>query len=150
MQEDGATLLGGPHPTPTPSVQAGLVKAAHASGLITVAHALSQKATLAVLEAGTDGLAHCFFDEKPSEKLLEMYKKTGAFLVPTLVVVNSLTGESKQSSLDILKKDGVGKRVNEETRECFCGRLAMSRGGTVENSYETVKLLKKNGVDILA
>jgi hypothetical protein len=150
MQEDGATLFGGPHPIPTPSIQAAVVRAAHASGRITIAHALSQNATLAVLEAGTDGLAHCFFDEKPSEKLLGMYKQTGAFLVPALVMVAALTGEEKQSSLDILKRDSVEKRVDEEAKECFCGRLAMARGGTVGNSYETVKLLKESGVDILA
>ncbi|TVY73562.1 hypothetical protein LSUE1_G008422 [Lachnellula suecica] len=150
MQEDGANLLNGPFPTPRPSMQAALVKAAHANGILTVAHAMSQKATMTVLEAGTDGLAHCFYDEKPSAELVDLYKKTGAFLIPTLVVSASITGENVQDSKDILERDVVSKRVGHDEKECFCGRVLLARGGSVEHSYETVRVLKKNGVDILA
>jgi len=60
------------------------------------------KDTLAVLEAGTDGLAHCFCDEMPTKELVEAYKKHDSFLIPTLIVVATLTGEEVCLDLSFL------------------------------------------------
>jgi imidazolonepropionase-like amidohydrolase len=138
-------------PIPSPELQAAVVEAAHKHGLITLSHALTQKSTLAVLKAGTDGLAHCFCDEKPSKELLDAYKKNNSFLVPTLIVAATLTGEELASSNDFVQKDVVKKLTSEEARECFCKRMMMGKEGcSVEYAYEVVKMLKGEGIDIVA
>lgn len=140
-----------PIPVPSPELQMAVVKAAHKHGLITLAHALTQKNTLAVLEAGTDGLAHCFCDEAPKKELLDAYKKNNSFLIPTLIVAATLTGEELESSKDFVKRDGVQERVGDEGRECFCKRMLMGKPScSVEYAYEVVRLLKAGGIDIVA
>ena len=104
MHESGSIMAHiGPLPTPSIALQASVIASAHAHGKITLAHALSMKDTLAVLEAGTDGLAHCFCDEMPTRELVEAYKKHNSFLIPTLIVVATLTGEEVCSDIPILK-----------------------------------------------
>lgn len=94
MHESGSIMAHtGLLPTPSIELQASVVASAHTHGQITLAHALSLTDTLAVLKAGTDGLAHCFCDERPTQELVDAYKKNNSFLVPTLTVVATLTGE---------------------------------------------------------
>ena len=103
MHESGSVMAHtGPLPTPSIALQASVIASAHAHNKITRAHALSMKDTLAVLEAGTDGLAHCFCDEMPTKELVEAYKKHDSFLIPTLIVVATLTGEEVCLDLSFL------------------------------------------------
>lgn len=151
MQESCSVLHGVPIPIPSPELQAAIVKAAHKHGLVTVAHALSQKETLLALEAGVDGLAHCFCDESPGQELVTAYQENDSFLIPTLVVASTLTGEEMASSNEFAKHELAHKLVSEEGRTCFCKRMIMGRATcSVEYSYQVVKLLKENGLDIVA
>lgn len=169
-------------PTPSIPLQASVIAAAHAHNLITLAHALSLNDTLAVLEAGTDGLAHCFCDEEPTQALVSAYKKHNTFLIPTLIVVATLTGEevcaipkcyfhthadlcvceSKSEKLILtliqtdssevfVKGDMAQKHLGNEEKSCFCDRMMMGKKDCkVDYAYKTVKLLKENGLDIVA
>lgn len=151
MQESGSAIQGGPIPFPSPELQAAVVKAAHKHGLVTLAHALSQKETLLALEAGVDGLAHCFCDEPPSQELVAAYKKNDSFLVPTLVVASTMTGEETESTKEHVENHMASRLLSEEGKSCFCGRMMMGRPTCrVEYSYQAVKLLKANGLDIVA
>ncbi|KAH6717332.1 hypothetical protein BKA61DRAFT_601520 [Leptodontidium sp. MPI-SDFR-AT-0119] len=152
MHESGSIMAyTGPLPTPSIPLQASVIASAHAHNLITLAHALSLKDTLAVLEAGTDGLAHCFCDEEPTKELVDAYKKHDSFLVPTLIVVATLTGEEKDSSDAFVNGHMAKKHLGEEEKSCFCGRMMMGKKECkVEYAYRTVKLLKENGLDIVA
>lgn len=151
MQESGSAIHGGPIPVPSPELQAAVVKAAHKHGLVTLAHALSQKETLLALEAGVDGLAHCFCDEPPSQELVVAYKKNNSFLIPTLVVASTLTGEETESTKEHVENHLAGRLLSEEGKSCFCKRMLMGQPTCrVEYSYQAVKLLKTNGLDIVA
>jgi len=151
MQEDGAALNGDPIPVPSPELQAAVVKAAHKHGLVTVAHALTQKSTLLALEAGIDGLAHCFCDESPSPELINAYKKNNSFLIPTLIVAATLTGEEVDSSKEHQEHHLAEKLLSDEKRSCFCKRMMTGKPTCkVEYAYQAVRLLKENGLDIVA
>jgi imidazolonepropionase-like amidohydrolase len=151
MQESCTAVFGTPIPVPSPELQAAVVTAAHKHGLVAVAHALSQRETILALEAGVDGLAHCFCDEVPSEELVEAYKKNDSFLIPTLVLAASMTGEENEHSKEHESHDLSGKLLSEESKSCFCRKAMMAgKDCKVEYSYQTVKLLKENGVDIVA
>lgn len=152
MHESGTIMAHtGPLPTPSIALQASVIASAHAHEKITLAHALSMKDMLAVLEAGTDGLAHCCCDEVPSKELVEAYKKHDSFLIPTLIVVATLTGEETDSSHEFLNSGLAQKHLGEEEKSCFCGRMMMGkRECRVEYAYQTVRMLKENGLDIVA
>lgn len=151
MQESCTTIIGTPIPVPSPELQAAVVKAAHKHDLITVAHALSQRETILALEAGVDGLAHCFCDEVPSQHLVEAYKKNNSFLIPTLVLAASMTGEENEHSKELEGCELSSKLLSEESKSCFCRKAMMAgKDCRVEFAYQTVKLLKENGVDIVA
>jgi imidazolonepropionase-like amidohydrolase len=151
MHESGSGILGNPLPLPSHELQSALVQAAHKHGLITIAHALTQKDTLAILAAGTDGLAHSFCDEAPGEELLTAYRKNDSFLIPTLVVSATLTGEEKQSTEQFVQHPLVGRFLDDDGKTCYCGRMMMGKEGCKsEYSYQEVRMLHKNGIDIIA
>lgn len=151
MHESGACLLGNPLPLPSHELQSALVQAAHKHGLITIAHALSQKDTLAILAAGTDGLAHSFCDEAPRDELLAAYRKYNSFLVPTLVISATLTGAEKPSTERFVRHPFVGKFLDSRMKTCYCGRIMMGKEGCKsEYSYQIVRMLNEGGIDIVA
>jgi hypothetical protein len=95
MQECDAALVFDELPTPSLALQTSIVQAAHSHNLITIAHALCLSDTLAVLKAGTDGLAHSFCDQPPTKELVGAYKRNDSFLITTLVVCATMMGRRK-------------------------------------------------------
>lgn len=151
IQESGSAIVGGTLPIPSPELQAAVVKAAHKHGKIALAHALSQHETLLVLDAGVDGLAHCFSDEPPTEVLVDAYRKNNSFLVPTLTVIATQTGEEDKSYQEHVEHPLVAKELDDAGKTCFCQKLMLAREGcTIENSYQAVRKLKEAGLDIVA
>lgn len=151
MQESGGGILGDPLPVPSLELQSAVVQSAHKHGLITIAHALTQKDTLAVLAAGTDALAHSFHDEPPRDDLLDAYRKNNSFLVPTLIVSASLLGDEKQSTERFSNHPMFGKFLDEKSKTCFCGKMMMAKEGhKTEYAYQMVRMLHKAGIDIVA
>lgn len=152
MHESGSVMAyTGSLPTPSISLQSSIISSAHNNGLITLAHALSQADTLAVLSAGTDALAHCFCDEPPSSTLVAAYKKHNSFLIPTLIVAATLTGEDTEGSLEWVGGPLAQKHLDEDSKTCFCQRMMMGKQECkVEYAYQTVRLLRESGVHIVA
>lgn len=127
-----------------------MVEAAHSHGLITIAHALSLDDTLNVLKSGTDGMAHTFFDKPPMQELLEAYKKNNAFLIPTLCAIATAIGEETTSSAKHVGHELAEKVLDESEKTCFCGRMKIAKEGCkAEFAYETVKMVKRHGLDII-
>lgn len=77
MHEDGHGMIVKPT-IPSLELQKQIVEAAHARGLVAVAHATSLRATIDILEAGVDGLTHTFVDHTPTKELIEAYQKNNA------------------------------------------------------------------------
>lgn len=132
------------------SVQAAVVKSAHKKGLKVIAHALSLKDTVEVLEAGVDGLAHTFYDEPITQEVIDLYKSTGAWLNPTLVAAGALTCESKPIMMAFSKDPRVSSRIGPDEMELFNHCLHMkSEGAKWEYAIDSVRQLRAAGVEII-
>jgi imidazolonepropionase-like amidohydrolase len=150
MQENGTAVKFEGIPVASLELQTALVKAAHDNGLLAIAHATSLEDTLLVLRAGADALMHCFTDLAPTDELVEAYKMNKAFLVPTLVVCASLTGE-EQELRDRFAAKATPQQLTADVKEHMCQCLSLGvPGATVKHCYETIKKLKAAGIDIVA
>ncbi|MEU0797084.1 amidohydrolase family protein [Amycolatopsis sp. NPDC005961] len=71
---------------------AALVRAAHARGVLAVAHTLAERPARAAIAAGVDGLAHLFVGESAGDDFGEYAARHRVFVVPTLIVLRGLCG----------------------------------------------------------
>lgn len=138
-------------PSATLELQTAVVKAAHAEGLPVVGHATSLGSTEIVLNAGADGLTHTFIDQAPPQSIIDLYKKTNAFVIPTLVVLSSLTGEFQEDRdrfADIAFKRGV---VDQGTKQNMTESLSLKAPeASMEYAFETIRKLRQEGIDVAA
>jgi imidazolonepropionase-like amidohydrolase len=149
MHESG-TMMGKKLVQPTVELQRIIVEEARARGYLTVAHALSLQDTLDVLEAGVDGLTHTICDQPPTQELVDAYKKNNAWLNPTLAAVGSLTTEGKNLQHKYAHDPRVVGLIDDAKIGNLCACMAFGvKHGKVEYAYESVKMLKKAGIDIL-
>lgn len=77
-------------PTLDRATLAAVVAAAHARDRLVVVHVGTATGAVAALAAGADGLAHLFADAEPPAGFVEQARRRGAFVVPTLTVLESL------------------------------------------------------------
>nr|WP_243851582.1 amidohydrolase family protein [Modestobacter marinus] len=96
--EDGTTT-GHAVPTLTADTVQALVAAAHAHGLLVVAHALTQAHARLAVDAGVDGLAHLFLDEPLATELLDAMVDRGVFVIPTLTSLAARSGHDRGRAL---------------------------------------------------
>src|SRR5690349_3769467 len=100
MQEsgDGIALPFPTRPVPNPSfeVQKAIVDSAHRHNVLAIAHAVSRADTLRMLEAGVDGLAHAC-NEILDQDALDAFGRSKAFVIPTLAIHASASGEEQSS-----------------------------------------------------
>jgi len=153
MQENCCSLAmpTGSVPSATLELQTAVVKAAHAKGLKVVGHALSIDNTEILLKSGADGLTHTFIDQAPTDEIVQLYKDTGAFVIPTLVVLCSLTNEEghlRKKFADVGSKRSI---LDDFTKQNKLDVLAMKAPeAKVEYAYQTIKRLKAEGIDVVA
>lgn len=96
---DGGRGWGGSIPTLDQPTLKAVIDAAHARQKLAVVHVHDQKAAFEAIDAGADGLVHMFFDGAATEEFIELAKARGAFIVPTLTVIQSVTGTAGGASL---------------------------------------------------
>lgn len=150
MHESG-TSMGLKLSYPSVELQRTIIEESNKRGLLTVAHALCLKDTLEVLEAGVNGLTHTMCDQPPTQELVDAYKKNNAWLNPTLAAIGSLTTEGKE----IQERFAHDKRIEGLIGEkeignlCNCMAMAANSGAKAEYAYESVRMLRKAGIDIV-
>lgn len=153
MQEDCCSMAWetGSIPSASVELQRAVVDAAHKNDLKAYAHATSLDSTMSVLRAGVDGLTHTFCDQPPTEELVELYKNTGACLMPTLVALSSLTGEA-QDDRDKFAEIGVRRGVIDKTTQSIMyGSVSQaSPAAMLQHAWASVRVLKQAGVDVVA
>lgn len=135
----------------TKELQKVIIDAAHSEGLITVGHAFGLEDTKVLLDAGVDGLAHTFMDQAPTEDLICLYKKTNAFVVPTLTILASMDG-GEQALRDKFATIGSDKDLlnpisKKFKSKCLAVRAPHSR---LEYAFETIRRLHREGIDVVA
>jgi imidazolonepropionase-like amidohydrolase len=150
MHESGAAM-GAEFVKPSMEIQRALVDEAHKAGVVAICHSLAMDDHIEILATGVDGMAHTFFDQPPNEALIAAYKEHGAWLNPTLAAVGSLTTEGKELAEKFARDPRVGEDLlGGEERERMCKCLNFTKEGSkVEYAYESVRALKKEGIDII-
>lgn len=71
---------------------AALIDAAHAQGLLAVAHISSLEGARELLEEGVDGFVHIFADRVADQAFIDLAVEREVFIVPTLTVLASALG----------------------------------------------------------
>jgi imidazolonepropionase-like amidohydrolase len=148
---ESGLLMGQKFNMPSIELQKALIEEAHKNNLITVAHCLARQDTIAILEAGVDGLAHQFLDQPINQQVIDAYKRNNAHLNPTLAALGSLTTEGKGTQERFAHDPRVQHLLPEDARHrvCACMSMAKHEGASVENAYESVRQLKAAGIDVL-
>jgi len=96
---DDGSAYGGHRPTLDNETLKAVVDAAHKRGKIAVVHIGTQQDARAAIEAGADGLAHLFADSAPEPDFGKFVAAHHAFIVPTLTVLESVSGVPTGESL---------------------------------------------------
>ncbi|WP_376691706.1 amidohydrolase family protein [Wenzhouxiangella sp. EGI_FJ10409] len=91
--EDGSGW-GRPLPTLDAEMVRALVEAAHARGVLAVAHASTQSSARMAVEAGVDGLVHLFADEPVDDAFIASALDAGIWIVPTTPVPAASHGQA--------------------------------------------------------
>lgn len=96
---DDAHAYGGHRPTLSQETLKALIDAAHKRGKLAVVHIGTQQDAHNAIEAGADGLAHLFADSAPAPDFAAYVAAHHAFVVPTLSVLESVSGTPGGESL---------------------------------------------------
>ncbi|TGL33831.1 amidohydrolase family protein [Leptospira koniambonensis] len=145
--EDGDTVGTPGLPVIDDATLVASVKAAHRRGKMAIAHVTSLAGGRRAISAGVDGLAHMFFDEKPDKEMIAAIKSSGAFIVPTLTTLSTAFGNSPHA---LLSDKRVSSKLSKEWLEALSKNMNVYPKGRLEDSFESVLVLHKAGVDILA
>ena len=98
IYDDGSTY--GAHiPTLSKETMRAIVDAAHRRGTIAVVHIGDQQGAKDAINAGADGLAHLFADSEPTSDFAALAAAHHVFVVPTLTVLESVSGIASGESL---------------------------------------------------
>lgn len=95
---DDGSVHGAQLPALTPDIVTALVEAAHAAGLMTIAHAITTREVTIALDAGVDGLAHVYadadLDDPAGYELAARIAAQGVFVVTTLAYFEAISGQT--------------------------------------------------------
>jgi imidazolonepropionase-like amidohydrolase len=135
------------------------VEAAHSRGKAAAAHVNSARAATQAIECGVDGLAHVFNDPAGPE-FAQLVAERGAYVIPTLAVLQSADGKSTGGALATDPRlapflTSFDHRQLRDDFPSFRQRLGLPQrvtppGFEFENALATVRALKGARVPILA
>jgi imidazolonepropionase-like amidohydrolase len=96
---DDCRQYGFERPTLTKETMKAVIDAAHARGKLAVVHIGTERQARDAIEAGADGLAHLFADNAPSPDFAAFVAKHNVFVIPTLTVLEGISGRPGGESL---------------------------------------------------
>jgi imidazolonepropionase-like amidohydrolase len=138
-------------PTLSNETMRAVIAAAHKRGKLAVVHIGAADDARAAIDAGADALVHLFADKLPAADFASDVKTHHAFIIPTLVVLRSITGTP-----------GAGEALKDARLAPY---LSASARASLEQAFpirpnspprdfnvakETVRRLKAAGIPILA
>ncbi|NNC28407.1 amidohydrolase family protein [Longimicrobium terrae] len=150
VYEDGHTF-GQTIPTLSRETMGAVIRAAHRRGKLAVVHISDAAGAKAAIEEGADGLVHLFIDRAPDADFARMTAGRHAFVIPTLVVLASMTGTGGGASLvdDARLAPYLLAERTQALKQGFPQR-AGAPAQTLAAANETVRQLRAAGVPILA
>ncbi|GAA4533748.1 amidohydrolase family protein [Amycolatopsis samaneae] len=147
LVEDGRAF-GSSLPSLAPELVAATVREGHARDRMVLAHAMTVEAAEQVVDAGVDGLTHLFFDRPHTGELIEKIAAAGAFVIPTLTVLASITGEP--AGAELAEDPRVRAKLTPAWLGNLSGAMATSPPENFGYALEAVAALRRAGVDLLA
>ncbi|MFB9831925.1 amidohydrolase family protein [Actinoallomurus acaciae] len=141
-------VFGSSLPGLAPELVTAAVREGHARDTMVLAHAMTVEAADQVVDAGVDGLTHLFFDRPHTDELIEKIAAAGIFVIPTLSVIASITGEPAGDEL--AKDPRVPPKLTPAWLDNLSGAMATSPHENFGYALETLAALRRAGVDILA
>ena len=149
VYDDGA-LFGLGWPTLSYETMEAIIDASHARGKMALVHVSTAEQAMDAIRAGSDGLVHLFTDTVPSGDFIEAVRTADAFVIPTLVVLKSITGVGGGAPL--LEEESMLPYLTAPSRANLAASFP-ARGDAVERfnvPLRTVAMLHEAGVPILA
>jgi imidazolonepropionase-like amidohydrolase len=148
--DDGA-LFGLSWPTISEQVLRALIEAAHRRDQLAVVHVSTLAQATTAVEAGADGLVHLFTDRAGGDDFSALVRARGAFVIPTLVVLKSISGTGGGAPLAGDARIAPFLTPANETNltQAFPARTGAG-APTYEAATATVARLRAAGVPILA
>ncbi len=139
---------GGRMPVISQATLKAVVEAAHQRGKLAVVHALVLQAAREAIEAGADGLVHLFVDQSPGANFGQFVAEHGTFIVPTLTVLESVTGTPSGTSL--VSDSRFVPYLTRETSTNLINKFPSRSNRNYAVAEETIRQLKAVGVPVLA
>ena len=146
---DGGKTYGTTLSTLSRETLAAAIKATHMRGRIAVVHIGDETSAIEALESGADGLVHIFTDSAPSAAFVALAVSRKAFIVPTLVVSQSLEGNSAGATL--LKDASFESALEEDAKVALRRTFSMgSSRAKYAHAESAVRALNRAKVPLLA
>ncbi|XBQ17050.1 MAG: amidohydrolase family protein [Oceanicaulis sp.] len=131
-------------------IATALIEAAHARGLLAVAHIDTLEGAREMVAAGIDGLVHIFADAPADAAFLEAAREADVFVIPTLAVIASIAAEDGARALAADPR--VADRLSASARRSLEGGFGMPPSPRYQYplAAANVRALHEAGVTILA
>ena len=128
-----------------------LIAAAHERGKLAIVHVGDLAGARTAIEAGADGLAHLFVDRDPDPDFGRLVARHGAFVIPTLTVLMSISGTPGAAPLvdDPRMSAYLSRPELSMLRQAF-PKSPRSPATSYAAAEATVRQLRSAGVPILA
>ncbi len=139
---------GGKRPVISNATLKAVVEAAHQRGKLAVVHVLVLQAAREAIEAGVDALVHLFVDQSPDPNFGQLVAEHGAFVVPTLTVLESVTGTPSGASL--VSDSRLTPYLTRESTTNLRNNFPSWTNRNYAAAEETIRQLKAADVPILA
>ena len=119
-----------------------IVQAAHEEKLLALAHVSTLEGAKMAVSSGVDGLVHIFHDAPVDDAFLNMVKGRPFFVIPTLTVIEKMTGNLKNSIASV-------RRLHAEGVAILAGTDAPNPGTTYGRSlHRELELLHRAGLSL--
>ena len=127
-----------------------VIAASKARGKLAVVHIGSQSSALAAIDAGANGLVHIFGNSAPQADMAARVKASGAFVVPTLGVIESASGVAAGASL--AAGSPFVPFLNAEEKRALNGSFPSRPNSPyrLQHALDATRALHDAGVTILA
>ncbi len=132
-----------------PTIRA-LIDAAHARDLLAVVHVGTEADARAAVESGADGIVHVFYDQSASAEAVELIRQHGAFVTPTLTVLESASGSLGGAELAADDRLAPYLSANERSGLETGFPAGVFSASALDNGMASVAALHQAGVRLLA
>ncbi len=138
-------------PTLAQKATGALIAAAHQHDMLAVAHVSGFAPARHLLADGIDGFVHVFQDELANETWLSQAKAQGTFVIPTLAVVKSFSGDAEYAkTLQNSQQRFASGLSSEQKRTLTQAARGFAHPSHFANASANVRLLHQAGIPILA